>query len=112
MSTPASVSSADPTSYSPELKLWRVRVFAATWLCYAGFYFCRKPFSIVKSTLKGELHFDATTLGNIGAVYLISYALGQFIARGDHGAGICGRHGNADIGGQRFGLHLRANAAR
>ncbi len=80
MSTPASVSSADPTSYSPELKLWRVRVFASTWLCYAGFYFCRKPFSIVKSTLKGELHFDATTLGNIGAVYLISYALGQFIA--------------------------------
>jgi len=80
MSTPAPVFSADPTSYSPELKHWRMRVFASTWLCYAGFYFCRKPFSIVKSTLKGELHFDATTLGNIGAVYLISYALGQFIA--------------------------------
>ena len=23
---------------------WRYRVFASTWLCYAGLYFCRKPF--------------------------------------------------------------------
>lgn len=70
----------DPSALPAELRRWRLRVFAATWLCYAGFYFCRKPFSIVKSTLKGELHFDATTLGNIGAVYLIAYAIGQFIA--------------------------------
>ena len=59
---------------------WRWRVFAATWLSYAGFYFCRKPFSIVKATLGEELAFDATTLGAIGTAYLISYTLGQFVA--------------------------------
>ena len=65
---------------SPTLKTWRWRVFASTWLCYAGLYFCRKPFSIVKSDLGSALDFDATVLGNIGAAYLIAYTVGQFIA--------------------------------
>lgn len=59
---------------------WRARVFAATWLSYAGLYFCRKPFYVTKSDLKSELGFDATTLGNIGAAYLVAYAAGQFLA--------------------------------
>ena len=59
---------------------WRWRVFAATWLSYAGFYFCRKPFSIVKGTMGEELAFDATTLGTIGTAYLLAYTIGQFIA--------------------------------
>lgn len=66
----------------PLLRQWRWRVFAATWLCYAGFYFCRKPFSIVKSTLGKELDFDATALGAIGAAYLLAYTVGQFVAGG------------------------------
>ncbi len=59
---------------------WRWRVFAATWLSYAGFYCCRKPFSIVKGTLGEDLGFDATTLGAIGTAYLLSYTIGQFVA--------------------------------
>lgn len=59
---------------------WRYRVFAATWLSYVGFYFCRKPFSIVKSPMGKELGFDATSLGEIGAAYLFAYAVGQFLA--------------------------------
>lgn len=59
---------------------WRWRVFAATWLSYAGFYFCRKPFSIVKASLGEELAFDATALGAIGTAYLLAYTVGQFIA--------------------------------
>jgi sugar phosphate permease len=57
-----------------------MRIFAATWLCYAGYYFCRKPFSIAKSSLANDLHFDGTTLGTIGALYLIAYAIAQFAA--------------------------------
>lgn len=57
---------------------WRMRVFAATWLGYAGYYFARKPFSIVKGAMGDDLHFSATTLGNIGAAYYIAYAIGQF----------------------------------
>jgi OPA family glycerol-3-phosphate transporter-like MFS transporter len=64
------------------LRSWRARVFAATWLSYVGFYFCRKPFSAAKSAIGAEAGFDATTLGNIGAAYLIAYAIGQFLAGG------------------------------
>lgn len=65
-----------------QLTQWRWRIFASTWFCYVGFYFCRKPFSIVKSTLGKELHLDANALGQIGAAYLIAYAIGQFVAAG------------------------------
>ncbi len=45
-------------------------------------YFCRKPFSIVKSTMGKELEFDAAALGELGAAYLIAYTVGQFVAGG------------------------------
>ncbi len=64
----------------PALVRWRWRVFAATWLCYAGYYFCRKPFFITKDALGTELDFDATALANVGTVYLVTYAVGQFAA--------------------------------
>ena len=57
---------------------WRVRIFVSTWLAYAGFYFCRRPFYAVKSTLGEERGWDASTLGTIGMVYLLVYAVGQF----------------------------------
>src|SRR5205823_2965534 len=48
------------------------------WLCYAGFYFCRKPFSIVKSDLGHALGFSPQQLSYIYSAYLIAYTLGQF----------------------------------
>ncbi len=65
---------------SPAQKQWRRRIFASTWLSYAGYYFCRKPFYIAKAELGAELGFDATSLGWIGSAFLISYTLGQFAA--------------------------------
>ena len=61
-------------------RTWRTKVFVATWLSYVGFYFCRKPFSAAKSAIGEQNHWDATTLGNIYAAYLIAYAIGQFLA--------------------------------
>jgi sugar phosphate permease len=55
-------------------------VFASTWLSYVGFYFARKPFSIVKSDLGKALSFDAQDLSFIYAAYLIAYTLGQFVS--------------------------------
>ncbi len=63
----------------PQLKRWRWRVFAATYACYAGLYFCRKPYFVVKADLGQSLAFDSAMLGTIGAAYLISYAVGQFV---------------------------------
>lgn len=78
--TPRSGTSRVTAPIDARLRSWRWRVFAATWLCYAGYYFCRKPFSIAKGQLADDLHLDASTLGTIGAAYLIAYALGQFLA--------------------------------
>src|ERR1035437_10131024 len=65
---------------NPLLKKWRIRIFASTWFCYAGLYFCRKPFYITKAALGENMHLSAAFLGSIGAAYLITYTLGQFIA--------------------------------
>jgi OPA family sugar phosphate sensor protein UhpC-like MFS transporter len=62
------------------IRAWRWRIFAATWASYAGYYFCRKPFYITKGALGHEHGWDATTLANIGAIYLVTYMLGQFVA--------------------------------
>ncbi len=61
-------------------RTWRIKVGVATWLSYVGFYFCRRPFSAAKSAIGEQHHWDAKTLGNIYAAYLIAYALGQFLA--------------------------------
>src|SRR5688572_24070143 len=70
------------TALTAEHRAWRAKVFAATWLSYVGFYFCRKPFSAAKGAIGIETHWSATTLGNIWAAYLIMYAVGQFVAAG------------------------------
>ncbi len=68
------------TAMDPQMRQWRRRVFAATWLSYAGYYFCRKPFFLAKPALSEELGWDPTLLGYIGTAYLIAYTVGQFIA--------------------------------
>ncbi len=79
-----SIAAANPVAQhasdelTTEQRQWRYRVFAATWLSYVGFYFCRKPFSIAKAELGKANGFDAELLGQIGAAYLIAYTLGQF----------------------------------
>lgn len=71
---------ATAISLTPAHHRWRVRVFVATWLSYVGFYFCRQPFSKAKGAIAETTHWDTATLGNVWAAYLITYALGQFLA--------------------------------
>jgi sugar phosphate permease len=59
---------------------WQQRIFLATYVAYAGYYFGRKPFYVVKGTLTDELHWSPDQLATIGASYLVAYALGQFAA--------------------------------
>ncbi len=64
----------------PRLKSWRMRIFAATWLSYFAFYFCRRPFYVAKSSIEEHFAIDATILGYLGLAYLASYTIGQFVA--------------------------------
>ena len=60
------------------LVAWRHRIFAVTWLSYAGFYLCRKNFSVVMPLLTSELGFTRTDLAWILTGYSLIYMLGQF----------------------------------
>lgn len=64
----------------PRLRAWRWRIFAATWLTYFGYYFCRKPFNIAKGDLIATHGWSDQMVGNLGAIYLVTYAIGQFMA--------------------------------
>jgi sugar phosphate permease len=62
------------------MRAWRIRIFIATWLCYAGLYFCRHAFYVAKPELTLQRGLDSATLGWIGVVYLVFSALGEFNA--------------------------------
>jgi sugar phosphate permease len=65
-----------------DFKAWRVKIFASTWVAYAGLYFCRKAFYVVKGDLETDQGFDPVTLGQIGTAYLVAYTVGQFVSAG------------------------------
>lgn len=58
---------------------WRLRIFAITWLAYAGFYLCRKNLSVLMPLLQNDLGISKLDLANIVFAYSLAYALGQFV---------------------------------
>jgi sugar phosphate permease len=64
----------------PSLKRWRINVVTVTWLSYAGYYFCRKAFGIVKPDLKTDYSFTDMELAHIWTAFLVCYMLGQFMS--------------------------------
>ena len=80
----------------------RYTAWGLTWVAYASYYFGRKGFSVVKSTLRHSLGVSEQALGLIDSLYLGAYALGLF------GSGYAGDR----IGARRLiGLGLCASAA-
>jgi len=73
---PAAASPAEALAraYRP----WQIRIFAATWLAYAGYYFCRKPFYVAKADMGSALGLSSVELAHLGTAYLAAYAVGQF----------------------------------
>lgn len=59
-------------------KAWRYRIFAVTWLTYAGFYLCRKNFSVLMPILTDEFGFTKTDLAWVITGFSAIYMLGQF----------------------------------
>ena len=57
----------------------RARVFAVTWLAYAGFYLCRKNFSVLMPLLQRDAGISKLRLADILFGYSLCYALGQFL---------------------------------
>src|SRR4029453_2573995 len=57
---------------------WRWRIFAVTWLAYAGFYLCRKNLSVTMPLIAKEMQFTPLQLANVVFGYSLLYAVGQF----------------------------------
>ncbi len=62
------------------LRRYRMQLFTATWLSYAGFYLCRKVYAVVKHPLKIQFGFNDEQIAVPWTIYLIAYMLGQFFA--------------------------------
>lgn len=58
---------------------WRWRILIATYSSYAGYYLCRKAFSVCKMSISEEFSLSATQLGHIWSAFLIAYMAGQFL---------------------------------
>lgn len=70
-------------SRSKTLRQWQIQVFAVSWITYAAFYFPRSAFSAAKVGVLDDptvnLVLTKQMLGNLDAVYLAAYAVGQFV---------------------------------
>lgn len=77
-SPPGSTSAVDAT-----YRRWRIRIFAITWIAYAGLYFTRQSFSVAKLGILDDpilsVSLNSRVLGQLDAVYLTAYAAGQFV---------------------------------
>ena len=56
---------------------WRYRIFAVTWLTYAGFYLCRKNIGVVLPLLEHDVGYSNTQLANVIFAFSLFYAVGQ-----------------------------------
>lgn len=60
-------------------RYWRWRIFAITWVAYAGFYLCRKNFTVVMPKLHEQLNYSKEDLAWAITGFSLVYMLGQFI---------------------------------
>jgi MFS transporter, OPA family, sugar phosphate sensor protein UhpC len=59
------------------IRNWRVQIFVVSWLAYAGFYLCRKNFSVVMPMLDHHASMGKLSFANIISIYSLMYALWQ-----------------------------------
>ena len=66
------------TNRHDKLRRGQIQILVSTWLAYAGYYFCRMNFYVVKKYLGESLSLSVIDLGHLGTAYLAGYAAGQF----------------------------------
>jgi sugar phosphate permease len=67
------------STLTSEQRAWRWRIFLLTWLAYAGFYLCRKNFSVAMPLLQRDLGYSEFDFAAIITAYSVLYMLGQFV---------------------------------
>lgn len=76
------IDAGDKGAIRKSLRRWQIQVFAVSWITYAAFYFPRSSFSAAKVGILDDPAVNGIltekVLGNLDAVYLAAYAIGQF----------------------------------
>lgn len=60
-------------------RAWRWRILISTFFGYAGFYFCRKVFGLVKTSLDEQFGWGLDFIAYIWVAFLVAYMIGQFV---------------------------------
>lgn len=74
-----SIPATDSAPLTREQRLWQWRILISTYMAYAGYYLCRKVFSLCKTTLSDELGVGMDQIAHLWTAYLVAYMLGQFV---------------------------------
>ncbi len=77
MTTPSTGNDADAQSFL-SYRPYQIKIFAATFLAYLGYYFCRRPFYVAKSAISSDFAFTSIDMAHLGTAYLTAYMIGQF----------------------------------
>ena len=75
----ATLNSTGSGALSPAQAAWRWRILIASYFAYGGYYLTRKTFTICKTTIAKELHWQLGDTAHIWTVYLVAYMIGMFI---------------------------------
>jgi MFS transporter, OPA family, glycerol-3-phosphate transporter len=68
-----------PRGLSRAQASWRWRILVASYLAYGGYYLTRKTFTICKTTIAAQLHWELGDTAHIWTAYLVAYMIGMFI---------------------------------
>jgi sugar phosphate permease len=60
--------------------MWRWRILISTYMAYMGYYLTRKVFTICKTSIVAEFHWELADTAHIWTAFLVAYMLGQFIS--------------------------------
>lgn len=71
-----------PQAILPGMLTPQQNAFSVTWLAYAGFYLCRKNFSVIIPLLAASGTLSRIDLANAVTAYSLTYAIGQFTMGG------------------------------
>ena len=59
--------------------IWRWRILVSSYLAYGGYYLTRKTFTICKTSIAHDLHWELGDTAHIWTAYLVAYMVGMFI---------------------------------
>ncbi len=64
---------------SREQVSWRWRILVATYFAYAGYYFTRKVFGLIKTSLNEQFGWSIDSIAHLWTAFLVAYMVGQFL---------------------------------